>query len=167
MYKNGTVCRIADISMKSFGGAPERMYYKLETQGDNPSTIYVPTDSEIQLHRIMSRDEIMKTIDEAAKEIATIDNGAKSPLWHDNAKDRCAEFNAILESGDRVKILRMLSLLAHHREKLAEAKKKMYAANERCFNAGVRLIGEEFSFVLGISKDDTAGFIIKRLHKSI
>ncbi len=115
----------------------------------------------------MSRDEIMKTIDEAANEIATIDSGVKSPLWHDNAKERCAEFNAILESGDRVKILRMLSLLAHHRERLAESKKKMYASDERCFNAGVRLIGEEFSFVLGISKDDTAGFIIKRLHKSI
>ena len=164
MYKNGSVCRICDISKLSFGGTPEREYYKLETIGENSSVIYVPLDSDIPMRRIMNRDEIMQTLDEAAREIATIDAGAESPLWRESPKERSIEFNAIIDSGDRVRILRMLSLLAHHREKLEKTRKKLYAADERCFNAGVRLIGEEFAFVLGISKDDVTQFITKRLY---
>jgi len=164
MYKNGAVCRICDISKQSFGGSPEREYYKLETVGDNSSVIYVPLDSDIPMRRIMSRDEIMKTLDEAAREISTIDAGAESPLWRESPKERSAEFSEILESGDRVRILRMISLLAHHREKLEKNRKKLYASDERCFNTGVRLIGEEFAFVLGISKDNVTEFITKRLY---
>ena len=165
MYKNGTICRVSDICDMDFGGE-NRTYYVLDTVGQNSSRIYLPVDSPVVLRHVLGRDEIYGALDEAAREIAAIDEGksSESPLWRSDPKERAAAFTSIISGGDRVMILRMISLLAHNRESLAKLRKKLYASDERAYQQGVKLIGEEFSFVLGIPKEDIAEFITSKLY---
>ena len=164
MYKNGTVCRIIGIIKQSFGGGEEKEYYVLDTLCENSSRIYLPTDSDIKLRHVLTPEEIRNTLNEAAEEIKNADGDvSESPLWRDNQKERALYFASITESGDRVMILRMISLLVHYREKLTGSKKKLCAADERCLATAMKLINEEFSFVLGIPRDDVTGYITGRL----
>nr|MBQ4320344.1 hypothetical protein [Clostridia bacterium] len=167
MYKNGTICRISDITRQSFGGSEEREYYVLDTVSENSSRIYLPVepvDSGIKLRHVLSREEIDSTILEAAAEIVKADGDVTaSPLWRDSSKERALYFASVTESGDRVMILRLISLLMHRRDSIAKSKKKLCAADERCLASAVKLINEEFSFVLGIPRDDVAGYILNRM----
>ncbi len=160
MHKNGSICRVDNVSRLSFCGDAPRDYLVLETLSDNPSKIYLPISEDAPMpRRVMNKAEAEEAIREAAEELRSGDGG----IWREDTKARAQRFAEILESGDRAAILKMVAMLYHRRDELKSMKKKMYASDERILNAASKAISAEFAFVLGISPDELPTHLASRL----
>lgn len=148
IYKTGVVCRITGVIDRDFSGAV-RQYYLLESIPDGRSLYYVPLDSDVALRPVLTADEVRAVISSVSDEAD----------WPENLKERAAAYAAVLESGDRAAILRVIRAVDSHRAALAGTKKKMYASDERVYAAAMRMLCDEFSFVLGVTKDEAAALL--------
>lgn len=158
IYKNNGVCRIEQITEIQFGTAPAREYYILRPQGSD-GTIYVPTEggeNAPKLKKIPSKEEID----------ALIRAAEQSPLeWIDNSKVRIATFDRLLSSGDRASILWLLKVLSAKRDEEATKNKRLCSNEERILSSAEKIITEEFSFALGLSKEDVVPYILNKVAK--
>lgn len=155
MYKSGEICRIEDIRTEDFAGMGEKEYYVLRQNGEMNSVMYIPVNGrdESAMRHVLNAEEIDAVID---------DNGEYSELWIDDLKSRVTAFEQILRNGDRAEILWIIKRLSAYRDEAAKNKKKLYAGDERVLASAERIITGEFSFVLGINREDVMPYILKR-----
>lgn len=159
IYGSLGVCKIKDIAKMSLGGE-SKVYCVLIPVNDIRSVVYVPTDNDIlmsRIHPILSPDEVNIIICSAAPEkIEWINSDAER-------KQFCGE---TLKSGDRVRIMQMIAMLYERREVLRTQKKHFHITDERFLKEAIKLLHEEFAYVLGIDTDEVPGYIESRIKKS-
>ncbi len=157
IYKNNGVCLVEDVRPLSFGTI-QREYYILRPL-NNEGTVYVPTDSgenTPKLKKIPTSDEID----------ALIDQTEHSDLkWIENSKMRIVAFDKLLSSSDRASILWLLKMLSVKKKEEAARNKKLCANEERILTAAEKIITEEFSFALGLPKEDVVPYILRQIEK--
>jgi len=83
--------------------------------------------------------------------------------WLEDGKTRSDLFEKILSDGDRKKILEMIKCIEEKKKELAEQAKKLRIADETALKTAEKIISEEFSFILGIPKENV-GEYIRRIH---
>ncbi len=175
LYRGYGICRICDISPFDFGNGSTD-YYVLRSVYDESAVAYVPTDSELvgQMRHVLTKCEVNSVIDRVNdSETNTDDNdttagiidadAAPSNHWIDDGKLRAAAFGRLIESNDRADILWVIIKLCDHRAELATQRKKLYATDEKVLATALRMIKEEFAFVLGIERDAVVPYITDRL----
>ena len=108
------------------------------------------------MRHILTKDEINKIIDESQ---------TKEVEWIKDAKERAKAFEAVIEEGDRKRILSIIKVLSLHKAELDGRQKKMYASDSRILALAERIIDEEFAFVLDIDRACVREYIMKRLEK--
>lgn len=158
-YRQNGICRINRIVKHSFADMGEREYYELSPVYDTKTVIFVPLDSEplkAGMRHILSREEIDSIINESEHE---------ELVWIDDTKERAQAFGDILLGGDRAKILWVIKVLSLYKKELDESKRKFYASDARILASAEKAITEEFSFVLGINRDEVLGYILERIGK--
>lgn len=152
VYGTQGVCRITEKTEKKFGSA-KKEYFVLSPAADSGSTLYVPCDSEVllaKMRRLISRSELDALIRDAAQ------GGTE---WIQNDAQRREYCDAVLKSGDREKLLRLIVMLYRRREELKELKKHFHNSDAAYLKAAERLLHDEFAYVLGISADDVPEYI--------
>lgn len=155
-YGASGICRVTGVT-KQKSGKNLVQYYVLKPVYNQGSTIFVPTENETlvgKMRRILSADEIMSMI-HALPEAGEI--------WLENESERQACYREILQSGDRSKILQVIRSLYLHQIRCKEAGRKFRVSDERIMKDAENILHEEFSFVLGVPKDQIASFIGKEL----
>ena len=158
-YKQNGICEIKSITRQDFGIMGGREYYELVPVYENKTVIFVPTDSEkltAEMRHVLSKDEI---------DVIICRSDAEDHVWKTDAKERASEMEEILESGDRARILWVIKVLSLYKKQLEAVKKKMYASDERVLSTAQKIITEEFSFVLGIEKEQVVPYILEKLGK--
>ena len=158
-YRQNGICRINKIVKQSFAGMGEKEYYELSPVYDAKTVIFVPLDSEplkAGMRHILSRDEIDAIIAESDNE---------EQEWIKDAKERARAYGDILLGGDRAKILYVIKVLSLHKKELEENKKKLYAGDTKVLASAQKAITEEFSFVLGIKREEVIPYILEKLEK--
>jgi len=156
-YRQNGICKIKRTVKQNFAGMGEREYFELAPVYDEKSVIFVPVDSEplkAGMRHILSRDEIDAIISQSE---------ADSEEWISDPKARAQAFGEIVSGDDRARILRVIKLLYRHKIELEEKKKKLYAGDAKILAAAEKAIIEEFSFVLGIKRDEVIPYIKDRL----
>lgn len=155
IYGSSGACEISDIRTEAFGGT-EREYYVLTPMGGG-SSIFVPTDSEQLAARMrapISREEAIQMITEIPREDVT---------WIEDNRTRNSHFQKILLEGTAPELMRLTRAVWHRRNELRARGKKNLMADENAFKKAERILFDELSLVLGISRDEILPYIESEL----
>ena len=154
IYGTDGICTVADIAERNFGGCSE-IYYILKPLYKSGSTIMVPKSNPT----LVSRLRKVLTPEQANALIESIP-AQKSAEWIENEKVRKETYRSLIMKGDRVELIRFIKRLYERGEAQRELGKKLYACDERFLEDAQRMLHDELSVVLGISREDILSYII-------
>ncbi len=160
VYGNTGVCLVEEVGNLSFGrGEPEKCYYTLRPLADKNSVIFVPFDNELLLSKMrpVCTDKQIESI---------LCSHLDSPIeWNNDRKTRNAVFRDILNGTDLSALLALIRCLYCQMQTLGESGRRLSASDNDILQNAKRIIGAEFSFVLGITPEDVHDYIKTRLGK--
>ncbi|MGI5883477.1 MAG: CarD family transcriptional regulator [Candidatus Spyradocola sp.] len=157
-YGTQGICRIQEISEKSFG-ASRRLYYVLKPVYHEEATIFVPVDNpELtgRMHRLLSAQEVLELLSGVSE-----DDG----LWIAEEAKRRETYEKILRSGDRVGMTRLIRALSLYQSRLQTQHKKLHVADEALLKEAERELNEEIAYVLGLALEETPTVVRKLIEK--
>ena len=158
IYGTSGVMTIVDLRRERLTDE-EKTYYLLCEYGKSGSSVtYVPADNEkliSSMHHLLSADEVRATISRA-KETADLE-------WIADNRRRAEAYRSVLRSMDRLSILVMIRTIHNTGLRRAAQGKKNFLADEGVMQKAERILGEEFSIVLGISEDEARAMLEKEL----
>lgn len=153
LYGAEGICRIIDIEELDLTGEPMK-YYKLAPESDRSSTIFVPTENSILTNRIKA----LLTEDEIRAVIAEEYTG--EPIWSNSTNQRKTRYHEIINSGDRKLLIALVrELYARHRS-VRGTGQRFPATDEHYYKLAQKILFDEFSRVIPISKEEFLPFII-------
>ena len=155
-YGSNGICRIVDISTKTFGDS-DAEYYILEPLRTKASTYYVPTQNET----LVSRMQMMLTAEDVHALIREIPSCEVE--WVENDKKRMETYSAVISSGSRRDIIGVIRTLYHKKCALEKSGKRLHVADERLMKDAERIIHDEFAAVLNIDISEVGSFIARSL----
>lgn len=157
-YGTQGICKIKEITEMTVGKVKKEYLVLIPVHEEN-STLYVPTDNEkllANMRSVLSLEDINTLIDSAARE----------PMeWIENDIDRREYCANVLKSGDRAELMRLIEMLYLRREELKSTKKHFHISDEKFLREAERLLHDEFSYTLNITKDDVPSYILNRIKK--
>jgi len=156
LYDTEGICNISEITDKNFGGKTQK-FYILTPVNKNGMTIYVPIDNEKQtgkIRKVLSEEEIYSLIKTIPDE---------ELIWIENDYERKETYKAIIQSGDRKELIKLIRTLELRKETLTKEGKKLHMSDELFMKNAERILYEEFSYVLNIKPEEVVPFIINRL----
>lgn len=156
MYAGSGVCRIDDISRRTFYGGEEKLYYILKPVYETASTVYVPVNNEkAKMRRLLTEKDIRKLI-QSVPDCGT--------LWLDDDRTRQERFGQILRSGNHVQMIKLIVELHEKRQEKKQLGKKLRAADEKVLQEAEKFIHEEFGYAMKLMPEKVAPFIMEQLH---
>ena len=156
VYKRYGICQVEDIRYEKIMDET-KLYYVLQPLYENKSKVFLAVDApavKTQFHPVLTKEEIDATIDATE---------ALDSKWIEDAKPRQIQFEAMLSSGDRVQVLWLVKVLSIYKEEREKEGKKFYASDERILSKALKIITEEFAFVLNIKPDQVVPYILKHI----
>jgi CarD family transcriptional regulator len=158
IYGVSGVMTVMDLRRERITGE-EKTYYLLSEYGKTNSSItYVPVDNEkliSGMHHLLSKDEILAAISRAS-ELSDLE-------WIADNRQRAEAYRGILRSMDRLSILVMIRTIHNTGLRRAAMGKKNFLADEGVMQNAERILIEEFSIVLCISKDEVRNILDREI----
>lgn len=153
MYGTHGICTVIALESRCVDRRDVE-YYVLEPKEQECDRFYVPTQNKAacaKMRKLLTVDEInhMLHSDTVQQDIWINDDGKRKQLYRD-----------ILAGGDRSAILCMIHTLHKHRRAQIESGRKLHMIDENFLRDAEKLLNAEFSFVLGISKDQIAQYVL-------
>ena len=141
IYTTYGICKIKDkIEIKLNDSVGE--YFVLVPLTDSKAELTIPTSNELIMSRVLpllSKDEITTLINE----IPFIDT-----YWIDNDNQRKKEFSEIVKKGNRRENLKLIKSIKNHQMSLKGKGRKLHETDEAAMKDALKLILDEFSYVL-------------------
>lgn len=140
------VCRIVDTEEKTVD-RKKVSYFVLEPMEQPEARFYVPMHNEAavsKLRRIMSAAEIHTLL--RSEE-------ARGSAWICDENQRKLRYRSLINSGDRSAMLCMIRTLHQHKSDQEAVGRKLHMCDENFLRDAQKLLGSEFSLVLGIPQD--------------
>ena len=152
LYGNNGICRIREITrMESCGMVDD--FYVLKPVSSEATTVFVPLGSEIllsRMHPLLSEGEMRSLLDGLCE---------AAPIWVENENQRKTLFREIMNSGDRLAIVRVFLTLKNMREEREKKGKHLRVSDERAYRETERIFFDELSLVLGWSREECESFL--------
>ncbi len=146
LYGSNGVCMVDDVTEKRIGKT-KMQYYVLKPLCNNTSTLFVPTANQ----QLVSKMRRILTEDEAE---AILRDLPPCGDWNDNKQERSEQFRAIITEGSCVELIRLIRLVRTHEQEQLAGGKRLHITDERFLKEAEKMICEEFSLVLHISRDE-------------
>lgn len=146
IYTTYGICKIKDKITMNLNGNNE--YFVLVPLTDAKTEITIPTANQLIMSRVLpllKKDEILTIINE----IPFIDT-----FWIDNDNERKKEFSDIIKKGDRRQTLKLIKSIKSHQNGLKGKGRKLHATDEAAMKDALKLILDEFSYVLDRDRND-------------
>lgn len=153
LYGSNGVCMVDDVTEKRIGKT-KMQYYVLKPLCNNTSTLFVPTANQ----QLVSKMRRILTEDEAE---AILRNLPPCGDWNDNKQERSEQFRAIITEGSCVELIRLIRLVRTHGQEQLAGEKRLHISDERFLKEAEKMICEEFSLVLHISRDEVLERILQ------
>ena len=153
LYGSNGVCMVDDVTEKRIGKT-KMQYYVLKPLCNNTSTLFVPTANQ----QLVSKMRRILTEDEAE---AILRNLPPCGDWNDNKQERSEQFRAIITEGSCVELIRLIRLVRTHGQEQLAGGKRLHISDERFLKEAEKMICEEFSLVLHISRDEVLERILQ------
>ncbi len=146
LYGSNGVCMVDDVTEKRIGKI-KMQYYVLKPLCNNTSTLFVPTANQ----QLVSKMRRILTEDEAE---AILRDLPPCGDWNDNKQERSEQFRAIITEGSCVELIRLIRLVRTHEQEQLAGGKRLHITDERFLKEAEKMVCEEFSLVLHISRDE-------------
>lgn len=146
LYGSNGVCVVDDVTEKRIGKT-KMQYYVLKPLCNNTSTLFVPTANQ----QLVSKMRRILTEDEAE---AILRDLPPCGDWNDNKQERSEQFRAIITEGSCVELIRLIRLVRTHEQEQLAGGKRLHITDERFLKEAEKMVCEEFSLVLHISRDE-------------
>ena len=153
LYGSNGVCMVDDVTEKRIGKT-KMQYYVLKPLCNNTSTLFVPTANQ----QLVSKMRRILTEDEAE---AILRDLPPCGDWNDNKQERSEQFRAIITEGSCVELIRLIRLVRTHEQEQLAGGKRLHITDERFLKEAEKMICEEFSLVLHISRDEVLERILQ------
>ena len=153
LYGSNGVCMVDDVTEKRIGKT-KMQYYVLKPLCNNTSTLFVPTANQ----QLVSKMRRILTEDEAE---AVLRDLPPCGDWNDNKQERSEQFRAIITEGSCVELIRLIRLVRTHEQEQLAGGKRLHITDERFLKEAEKMICEEFSLVLHISRDEVLERILQ------
>jgi CarD family transcriptional regulator len=144
---------VDDVTEKRIGKT-KIQYYVLKPLCNNTSTLFVPTANQ----QLVSKMRRILTEDEAE---AILRDLPPCGDWNDNKQERSEQFRAIITEGSCVELIRLIRLVRTHGQEQLAGGKRLHISDERFLKEAEKMICEEFSLVLHISRDEVLERILQ------
>ncbi|WP_164669904.1 CarD family transcriptional regulator [Virgibacillus doumboii] len=145
IYSGHGICRVDDISEKTFAGIT-RTYYTLHPiENDQDLTINVPVDnSKMKLFKLIDKKE--------ANEIIALFN-FDGIEWIDKPQQRTRVYSEALKTGNREEIAKIAITLILKKYKAEKAGKKLYENDKNLLIDIQNILFKELAIALDISSE--------------
>ena len=153
LYGSNGVCMVDDVTEKRIGKT-KMQYYVLKPLCNNTSTLFVPTANQ----QLVSKMRRILTEDEAE---AILRDLPPCGDWNDNKQERSEQFRAIITEGSCEELIRLIRLVRTHGQEQLAGGKRLHISDERFLKEAEKMICEEFSLVLHISRDEVLERILQ------
>ena len=160
LYGTNGVCRVVDIDERDCGGRMVE-YYILKPIYASNSTVFVPVNNE----KLTSKMRYVLTKEEIDAKIRAIPEVQEE--WMDDERARKELFKDMVSRADTFELIQLIKMLIEHREKVVARGKKLHVADERMLQEAEKMICDEFSYVLGIPKEEVPSYITNSMKESI
>lgn len=160
LYGTNGVCKVVDIDERDCGGRMVE-YYILKPIYASNSTVFVPVNNEkltSKMRYVLTKEEIDEKIHSISKE---------HEAWMDDERERKEHFKDMVSRADTFELIQLIEMLMEHRKRVAERGKKLHVADERMLQEAEKMICDEFSFVLGIPKEDVPSYITSSMRENV
>ncbi|MBQ4630942.1 MAG: hypothetical protein IJB70_08170 [Clostridia bacterium] len=152
LYGSEGVCKITEITTKKFGN-DDIEYYILSPVFRSSSTFFVPTQNEkltSKMHHLLTLDKIMQIIE----------NSTQDDAWIENESLRKESFRSVLSSGEMQSIVSVYKCIVRHKEEIELTGKKLHKHDEIIYKDAHRIIYEQLSMFMDLSKDDVENIVL-------
>ena len=156
VYGSQGVCEINDICIMNFGKM-EGEYYMLKPVYDENSTIYVPVDNDLvtsRMQRLITKEELESLIADVRSEKTD---------WICNDLERKAFCEAVISSGDRKALMKLIGMLYVRKNSLKTQKKHFHLADEKLLKEAEKIISDEIAYVTGIDRNKVSDYVSERI----
>lgn len=154
LYGKNGVCRIVDIEERR-NRMERKQYYVMHPVFKEDLTLYAPVGNEEKLGMkpVLTEDELDELLDQAP--VLPSD-------WIDDARARKEEFDAVLSSGDRCRMLDMMRALQRRQSQLQHFGKQLGAKDAIYLKDVRRCVYDEIALVMQIAPDEVAAILKKK-----
>ena len=158
LYSVHGICRIGDMEERIVDRV-KRQYLVLEPVDQAGAKFYVPTHNAAALAKLrplLSR--------EALEELLRSEE-ARQDAWIADENARKQSYRELINSGDRVALIRMVGSLHRHKQEQIEAGRKFHQSDENFLRDAEKLLSAEFSTVLGIEPGQVGSYVLSAMNE--
>lgn len=156
LYGIHGVCRIAGTEIMRLGKEPVE-YYVLQPLQQPDSRFYIPVNNEsavAKLRPLMTREELLRLLHN--------EEVRNTPFLPDE-NQRKLSYRELINSGDRARIMGMISALYRHKKAQTAAGRKFHQSDENFLTDAQKLLNAEFALVFDLEPSAVRSFILKEL----
>ena len=150
------VCIIHEIT-KQIVNRKHVEYYVLVPMNQPDARFFVPTQNQTaaaKMRPLLTKQQI--------DDILTLDS-IDCDCGIDDENQRKLYYRELIVSGDRARLMAMIRSLYRHKENQIRQGRKFHLCDENFLRDAEKLLGSEFSFVLGIPQSAVGEYIQERL----
>lgn len=156
VYSIHGVCKILELETKTVDKKLVE-YYVLEPINEPGTRYYIPSGNEAamsKLKNMLTKEQINELLHSDISQAAT---------WIEDENQRKLRYREMLMGTDRAALIGMIRVLYAHRKKQMESGKKFHLCDENFLRDAQKVVGSEFSAVLGIPRDQVGEYIENEL----
>ncbi len=146
------VCCIQEIETKTVD-RKKIPYFVLEPLDQPGARYYIPTENPAALKKmnpLLSRSEL---------ELLLTECRSSDGSWIADENQRKLRYRELISSGDRRALVIMVHTLRLYKQQQVEQGKKFHLCDENFLRDAEKLLCSEFSVVLELSREETAGYL--------
>ena len=150
------VCSIVPIEQRIID-RKRADYYVLEPLDQPGSKYYVPVNNQIAVSKLRP----LLSVEQMEELLNSIQGVCVS--WIADENQRKTKYRELINSGDRGALLGMIRLLQDHKISQLAAGRKFHLCDENFLKDARKLLCSEICLVMGISKQEVAAYLDKKL----
>ena len=154
VYGANGVYTVEDIRDEELCGEIKKYYILSLFSQNRQDKVFVPLDNErlvSKMKKILSQDEIFSLVRSVPSE----------PMkWIPETRARNERFKEILTRAERAELVHLAKTICLQKEKMISQGKRLFQSDENTLMRIEKILYDEFSLVLDISRDDILSFII-------
>ena len=152
LYGVHGICRISDTEERIVDRV-KRQYLVLEPVDQAGAKFYVPTHNAAALAKLrplLSREALEELL--RSEEV-------RQDAWIADENARKQSYRELINSGDRVALIRMVGSLHRHKQEQIEAGRKFHQSDENFLRDAEKMLDSEFALVLQMPRESVGDYV--------
>lgn len=134
-------------------------YYALEPVQQTGARFLVPTQNQAAVAKMKP------VLTKAELDALIASEDVRQDAWIADENLRKQTYRELISSGDRKSLVRMVGSLRRQKEKQLALGRKFHQCDENFLRDGEKLLGSEFSMVLGIAPEQVGQYLMEAIDK--